>query len=220
MNWRVGCLIAFVVIIGAPVLASRYLPWWGTLLFIAAEGASLLWGIPRLIRFGARRFATGLFTAKSRVLRGAMVQIHRVELQEGPEPAQAVGLIEDQSEDGPVSAVKRSDRAMPIGQRFVLIEFTITSRKGASRMQFYEPDELMLIAFNSKIDISSDPTSDDTAGVIRKCVIVDENGVETEDFDKVTGPNRLRTIFRCPPTLVGRAKFRYYFEQFGDVMLP
>ena len=38
--------------------------------------------------------------------------------------------------------------------------------------------------------------------------------------DKYTGPTRLRIVFACPPTLMGRVKFRYYFETFGDLVLP
>src|SRR3954470_2888290 len=84
MNWKLGCLTAFVVIIGAPVLASRYLPWWGTILFVAAEGVLLLWGVPRLFVLGAKRIALGLFTTKSRVLRGAMCLVHDVRLTSAP----------------------------------------------------------------------------------------------------------------------------------------
>jgi hypothetical protein len=87
-------------------------------------------------------------------------------------------------------------------------------------MQFYEPDELLLVPFDAKTDMRTDPTADDSAGTIRKCAVIDENGNETEDFDKITGRNRIRAIFKCPATLVGRAKLRYYFENFGDVMLP
>ena len=217
MDWRVGCLITFVVIIGSPIVASHYLPWWGTILFIIAEGVLILWGVPRLIKFAAKRFAMNLFTSKSRVLRGAMVQIHRVELAHDPRKPP---VLENQDYPKTEAAAYAMNLSSPINERFILLEFTITPRTGASRMQFYEPGELLLIPFDAKIDIHADPNADENAGVISKCAVIDENGNESEDFDKITGRNKIRAIFKCPATLVGRVKLRYFFEDFGEAMLP
>jgi len=43
---------------------------------------------------------------------------------------------------------------------------------------------------------------------------------ELIEVDKVVGPTRLTIVFACPPQLRGRAKFRYYFETFGDLVVP
>jgi len=232
MNWKFGCLAIFVLIIGAPVVASRYLHWWETLLFIAAEGALLLWGLPKLIAFGLKRFALEMFATKSRVLRGAMCEVHRVELTAPPVIRRALPDASDdagdeEDEDQPaepdeqIQDVEDEPAHTPVaGERFVLIDFTITPKPGQSRMSHYEPSELLLIPFDRRISLEEDPTSSRESGRLMEIRLVDENGQETEDFDKLPGRARFRAIFACPSTFTGRAKFQYYFESFGDVMLP
>jgi len=220
MKWKLGCLATFVLVIGAPVLASRYLPWWGTIMFLVAEGILLLWGVPKLFVFGAKRVAIGLFTTKSRVLRGAMCQVHEVRLTTPP-----VIRRELTGESAGTSDIQDSNNVTPTmkttaGTRFILIDFTITPRPGQSRMTHYEPSELMLIPFDRKISLEKDPTDSGDAGTLRQIRLVDDAGAETEELDKLTGPARYRAIFECPPTLTGRAKLQYYFETFGDLMLP
>ena len=117
-----------------------------------------------------------------------------------------------------------SPKTFPVQLRsaseMVMLDCTITPRGGSSQMRFWEPDELLLVAFDAKIKMSHDPAADDNAGTIQNCSVIDQTGTEAEDFDKITGRNRIRAVFKCPPTLIGRAKLRYYFESFGDVMLP
>jgi hypothetical protein len=236
MNWKFGCLAMFVLIIGAPVIASRYLHWWETLLFIIAEGALLRWGLPRLLAFGIKRAAMGMFETKSRVLRGAMCEVHRVELTTAPVRVRELpneSHHEDESDDerdeddepdgdedfdDHVDEEDEDDAPIP-GGRYVLIEFTITPKPGQSRMSLYEPSEILLIPFDRKIKIDEQPSSAES-GALRQIRLVDESGQETDDFDKLPGRARFRAIFACPPTFTGRAKLQYYFESFGDVMLP
>ena len=114
--------------------------------------------------------------------------------------------------------------AMPADERFVLVEFTITPRiaLGEGRMSYYDPSELMLVPFETKVSKkrAKNPAEDDSeAAHARSVRQMDKNDVERE-VDKITGPARLQVVFALPPTLSGRVKFRYYFESFGDFLLP
>lgn len=60
---------------------------------------------------------------------------------------------------------------------------------------------------------------DDRSGNADEVQIFNEAD-ELIEVDKVVGPTRLTIVFACPPQLRGRAKFRYYFETFGDLVVP
>jgi hypothetical protein len=208
--FRYGCLLSVIVLIGLPVLASRFLPWWGTCLVIIGEGIGLVVVAPKLVAFGIKRFAVGLFKTKSQVLKGAAVHIHNVELTE--KPVDETGALPDQTDDEEPGDSEPADDV-----RYVLIDFTLTPMPGGSKMTHWEPDELMLVPF----DLPNDAKEDDhlSASIVRMKMI-DEIGNESEDFDKIVGPGRFKAVFACPNALRGRVKLRYYFEGFGDVVLP
>jgi hypothetical protein len=210
--FRYGCLLAVIVLVGLPVLASRFLPWWGICLVILAEGVGLVVIGPKLVAFGIKRFAIGLFKTKSQVLKGAAVHVHSVELT--AKPVDENDALADQTENDEAEA---GDVEPADDSRYVLIDFTLTPMPGQSKMTHWEPDELMLVPF----DLPNDAKEDDhvSASIVRMRM-VDDGGNETEDFDKIVGPGRFKAIFACPNGLRGRVKFRYYFEGFGDVMLP
>jgi hypothetical protein len=210
--FRYGCLLAVIVLVGLPVLASRFLPWWGICLVILAEGIGLVVIGPKLVAFGIKRFAIGLFKTKSQVLKGAAVHVHSVEMTD--KPVDETDALPDQSDD---EDEESADSEPADDVRYFLIDFTLTPMPGSSKMSHWEPDELMLVPF----DLPSDAKEDDhlSASIVRM-KMVDEAGNETEDFDKIVGPGRFKSVFACPSTLKGRVKFRYYFESLGDVMLP
>ena len=219
---RIGCLVALVILIGIPVLAAQYLPWWETLLVVVGEVTLLILAGPKLFTYGVKRFAIGVFMTKSKVLRGATAVVHRVEPATAPEPADniATGETEDQEERDDEDD-QDEERGGP--RRYVLVEFTVTPQPGQSRMQFYDPSEMMLVPYDLKLsaDPDADPTDDDArAASVDRLTLVNPDGTEVTEFDKITGPARLRIVFACPPTLTGRVKFRYYFETFGDLTRP
>jgi hypothetical protein len=201
---------------------------WGTILVIVAEAALLLIGGPKLAGWGVKRFMLNLFMTKSRALRDAGVHVHRVE--HAPRPAsaaEAAGEIGDSSEGESSGGDEQSEsnedeedgEPTLADHRFVLVEFTVTPRPGSSRMSHWEPGEISLVPFDARVDPDHD-TDDKFSANAHTIMMVDDAGNENDDFDKVVGPARLRAIFAIPPTLSGRVKFRYYFEQFGDFLLP
>lgn len=227
---RLGCLLVVVVLIAIPVIAAKvlHLPLWGTMLIIVAEAALLLIGGPKLAGWAVKRFMLNLFMTKSRALRDAGVHVHRVEPAPRPATAtEATSEIVDASEgeskgdeEGSEDDAENDDSESSLADhRFVLVEFTVTPKPGSSKMSHWEPGEIMLVPFNAKVDPDHD-TDDKQSANAHTINTVDDAGNENNDFDKVVGPARLRAIFAIPPTLSGRVKFRYYFEQFGDFLLP
>src|SRR6185369_11909738 len=207
-----------VVFIGIPAVSAKFLPVWGVLLVVVGEAAVLIVGGPRLIKYGVKRFLLGMFQTKSRVLRGAGVHVHRVEATVKPDEREPPAtLLPEASPDG---EAEPDDQQEPDHDNYVLVDFTLSPRPGQSRMQHYEPSELMLVPFDYKVKIDEDPTSSTDAANCYQIRLIDESGGETEDFSKITGPAHLRAVFACPPTLRGRVKFQYYFETFGDLLLP
>jgi hypothetical protein len=225
---KIGCLALVGVLIAIPAIAARFLPWWGTLLVIFAEVTLLVVGGPKLVVFGLKHFALRMVGRKSRALRGAQVRVHRVEPTEKPAPltqddsAETEADDDDDDDDEDVSGEGASGAAEPAvsdDRRYVLVEFTLTPQAGPAAMEYYDTTELKLVPYDAQVGLTEKPTSGHEADVVEQWLI-DEAGTATRDFDKLTGPARLRTIFACPPTVRGRAKFQYYFEAFGDVMIP
>ena len=224
---RIGCLLALLVLIGIPLLAGQYLPWWGTLLVVVGEIALLVLAGPKLFTYAVKRFAIGLFMTKSKVLRGATVVVHRVEPAEARQPsvenADAPADVAETSdaEQDEDDEPGEDDESRDGPRRYVLVDFTVTPQPGQSRMQFYDPSELMLVPFDLKVSPDPDSEPDDAnSASVDRLTLVNPDGTEVTDFDKLTGPAHLRIVFACPPPLSGRVKFRYYFETFGDLTLP
>lgn len=225
---KIGCLALVGVLIAIPAIAARFLPWWGTLLVIFAEVTLLVVGGPKLMVFGFKQFAVRLIGRKSRALRGAQVRVHRIEPAGKPasltrdDSAETEGDDDDDDEDKDVSGEEAGGTAEPEepdDRRYVLVEFTITPQAGPAAMEYYDTTELKLVPYDAEVGLTEKPTAGYEASVVEQWLI-DEAGTATRDFDKLTGPARLRTIFACPPTVRGRAKFQYYFEAFGDLMVP
>lgn len=193
-------ILVLALVIGLPIAAGQILPWWGTLLVLVAEMVAILTAGPRLIALGVKRYLMAMFQRKSAVLRGAQVIVRGVELVPDPTPAE-----------------KRGEDAGPV--RHVKVDFTITPKSGQSEMVLYDPLELMLVRYDAVASANEDPTADDSVAMATQVRLVDEQGQESE-CDKLSGTQRLRIVFGVSPKLAGRAKFRYYFEQFGDLMLP
>lgn len=215
---RYGCLIfllVLAVLIAIPVIASRYVPGWAVFLIVVGEVVAMRYLVPFAIGLGLKRFAMGVIQQKSQVLRNAAVHVYSVERTTVPAELNE-RLIEESSELQP-GEQELIDVPGPAG-RYVLVDFTITPQSNHSPMKSWEPVELMLIPSLQNVAVSED--DDKLSATVAQVEIVQENGEVIREFDKVEGKTRLRAIFNCPPLLSGRVKFRYYFETFGDLLLP
>ncbi len=214
-----------VIVIAIPVVAAQFLPWWGTLLVIVGEAGLLIFGTPRLIRFGAKRLAKRLFEAKSIVLRGAEVLVHDV--QEVPKP-ESDPMYENHEPDGedddPDWQAYEAEREAQAA-RYVMVDCTITPRNATGVIQHWDPSDLQLCPYGKKTGFDwnqaeDDSTDDEDEGHIVEMTSVSADGDEADADDKFQGPQRLRLVFACPADLIGRAKLRYYFVSIGDLQLP
>jgi hypothetical protein len=227
---KFGCLILLVVVIAIPTIVSQFSPWWVVMLVVFAELLLLIYGLPFLIKHGLKRFAIGLFTTKSRALRGAAVQIHEIrntlkpverENEDGREEIVAAdGTIVTSPQSDPDDDDEDEEDDEVDDSRYVLVDFTLTPIPGSSRMQHYDPFDLMLVPFDTKTgNVDPDDDNDENSASVHMIKRVDDSGIEQEIEDKLIGPARLRITFAVPPTLTGRVKFRHYFESFGDLRI-
>ena len=216
---KFGCLALVGVLIAIPAFAARYLPWWGTVLLIVADVTLLVVAGPKLAAFAFKQFAMGLFNRKSRALRGARVHVHRIEPAEKPASLTEPESPAEQDDETDDELETPDEPEEPDDRHYVLVDFTITPQATSGAMRYYDTTELMLVPYDAEVGLTEHSTLGGSASVAEQW-LVDESGKATTDFDKLTGPARLRTVFACPPTLHGRVKFQYYFEAFGDMMIP
>jgi len=83
----------------------------------------------------------------------------------------------------------------------------------------WEPGELRLVRPEATAkDIEKD-TDDDNLCVVHNLEVFQDGKFQRDDGLKFAGPIRLRLHVGLKPE-IKRAKFRYYFEHFGDVAFP
>lgn len=191
-------LAALFVFLVATVAAFRYLDWWQALLASAGTFLALVLACRWLIRHAVRTTVTrfgeaatkGLIDVKSRVLRGAAVDVHAVRpVRSGERPELRWYEVEatvfpDPSQAGPMSH-------WDVGV-LRLVPAASPPAPFARREEEYEPRELVLLEDGKPV------------------ILVD---------GKVTGPRRLRFRVGVP-NAVHDLQFRYYFEQFGPFRIP
>jgi len=96
------------------------------------------------------------------------------------------------------------------------LDVTITPADTSGSFTHWEPCSLTLVAFGSKFDI--DKSDDDECEI--ESTEVEQNGqFQPDEGMKYPGPQRVKlrlSVKTGTPVL----KFRYYFEEFGEVRLP
>lgn len=220
---RHGCLIILLfvaILVMIPVVVSNYVPGWGVFLVILGELAALRYGIPFLIKYGVSRFASSLIRKKSSVLRDAGVHVHRVERTTAPENAKRIEHHQEvESDSGEATLIG----ATPADEFYVLVEFTLTPRQAQSKTAFYDPSELRLVPLDKVVQFSagaSQQPDDSDAATLVSISPLTETGDERIGMSEISGRARFKAVFAIPPTMTGRVKFQYYFETFGDFLLP
>jgi hypothetical protein len=158
-----------------------------------------------------RRFlglGKALFESKSKVLRGATVQIHAV--QPAPVPTH---FEAEEEQHTPATAT-----------RFVFVDCTITpagtpaNAEDCTPFACWDSSELQLVAFDAPAPTYDSESSDEHEGP--QCEVHDVQCLDSENEDsKRSGAQHLKLHVAVPEGLT-RLKFQYYFETFGDVTLP
>lgn len=198
--------LILLVLLVAVVVAVKLLPWW-----------ALLGGLVALVVFGKlygarllRRVLVQPFLMKSRVLRGAQALVHDVRDEEPP----PVEVSVDAEADEPVAPEEP--------RRHVCIEVTITPTAQGGTFTHWEPGEMRLVPLEVRredplADDSGDPEADiSELGAIE---VFEDGAWRKDEGEKFVGPMRVRFHVALVPGFE-RLKFRYYFEDFGELVLP
>lgn len=227
------CRLILIVIILLCVgvgISAYYLPWWGTVALVIG----LILVIPPLLKwlvpFLIKRFFIGLFESKSIVLRGATAEVHSVEPTAAPaEPRIAIEGVEadgnqvldtpakPEESEGGEGEDEDEDAPKDKGPRdHYYVEATITPKASTGKFTHWDLDDLRLVPYEMKV--TKDADSDDGSIEIREVKIEHEGGFVEPEGSKFAGARKLRMLIAAKPE-VRRAKFRYYFEAFGDMRL-
>ena len=193
-------VLVLVLVVAIPIVAGQLLPWWAALLVLLIEIPLILTLAPRFIERFIMWRLVGAFQVKSRVLTGAQVIIHQV--SEITAPADLDERETERLADNPHSV------------RYVQVDFTLTPQ--IAQAADYTPADLCLVSSDAA---RSTGGTDENAAFAARVRLVSPNGEESK-CDQLCGLAQLRIIFAIPQGLSGAAKFRYYFEQFGEVQLP
>jgi hypothetical protein len=227
---RVAYLIlgAFFIFIVSTVAAFVYLPWWQAIL-VSLAVFTLIIVIGRLLigRFfnSFARMAQEAMSNQSKVLRGAEVDIHKIQQTTMPaslrkEMQQAIADAEDADEDPP---------EFPDYEALHWFELELTivpDSKLEPEDNTWEPETLKFVPFDAKsIDFNmaddeddEDEKQPDQFDIYEMKQIVDGAATDVEG-ESFTGMRRLRFTTGVPSG-IRLLKFQYYLEQFGRIELP
>lgn len=206
-------LAALFVFVVATVAAFRYLEWWQAILASAATFGMLVFGAKLLIKSflgNLGNMAKGLFEIKSKVLRGATVQVHSVR----PTAVPADLVPEEPGDDADEDEEPPAD---PRDLAWYEVDATIfPAGDTGTPMTHWDLDDLRLVPFDAPAaDLDDDVPEAEMHGLR---VVADGEPAEP-DGSKFLGPQRLHFTAGLPKG-VRAAKFRYYFEDFGRIELP
>jgi hypothetical protein len=200
-------LAALFVYLVVTIAAFVYLEWWQAVLVSAATFLALVLGGRWLVRYTIRtavgRFgemAKGLFDGKSRVLRGATADVHRVRQADPPRDL--------------------GDRDDTPDLRWYEVEATVfPDPANAGPMTYWDLNDLRLVPAHASPPTPFNPAGDADEFEPHDLVLVEAGEPVTPVDGKVIGPRRMRFVVGVPPGVPG-LQFRYYFEQFGRIDLP
>lgn len=204
-------MFALFVFLVVTVAAFVYLEWWQAILVSFATFVLLTYVGKLMIRSaiaGLGNFASELFRVKSRVLRGATVDVHSVHRLPVPK---ALAILKDGGsyEDSAESA----DRA------WYQIEVTLfPAAVSPGPVGLWDLDDLQLVPFDTP-DRKGLTEADELEKVrFDRVWIIEKSKAIEQESSRFQGPQRLR-IAAAFPKGIPVWKFRYLFEQFGRIEL-
>ena len=210
--FAIAILLFGAFVVGACVLIVKFVPQpWMTVLLVGLP-IGLLLALWLGGKFIFRAGAAWLFGMKSRVLKGATAELHSA--KKTPKPAAEES--EESDEDG-----EGDEKSTPDNRNYYLLEVTITPKPSTSQMQFWDIDDLRIVAFDAKPASPWSDKSDDEDDTceIRKVEVREEGQFIEPEGSKLPGPQTLRLLVALKPEAGKRLKFRYYFEEFGDLKI-
>lgn len=211
-------LLLLFVLMALPVLLYQWLGWMGlplAILFVLLLG----W----LLKMSAGHITKQLFMmpfkAKGAVLRDAQTRVHAVTPAAPPESAPdfQTARPDEMSNDewAAIQAEEDKMRRERAARRYYHVDVTITPRApSGSGFTMWEPGELLL----APPDVKSAGLDDDQeeVGAIEDVEIWQDGAWHEKEDEKYHGPLRVKLLVGILPEIT-RARFRYYFEVFGEV---
>lgn len=196
-------LLSFLAMSVGAVLAIKYLPWWALLGLVAVLAVVAKFAVKKLLR----KAILIPFKMKGAALRGATVEILSLV------PVEAPTALEDSPDTGA--------EASSAGRSFYELDVTIKpSEQVDGPFQGWELGEIRLVKPESRIDPNSDESSDeDDSCRIERFDVWQEGAFVVDEGWKFQGPQRLKLLLAVKPG-TRSLKFRYYFEEFGQLVLP
>lgn len=211
-------VVVFLSLVAGSAIALYHFYSWKGWIALPVVILLLVWIAKKLIGLAFRRFALGLFTMKSKALRGATLVVHSitpVAKPEFPEDSEEESAESDDSEEESEEDDAEMEPEEP--KEYFAIDMTITPQTSEWE-SVWEPSELMLSSekVSSMIDLH-----DESKQIGSTEAVAIWNGTEFGDDDpgKYPGPKRLRVTFGVKPG-TSRASINYYAEALGEVELP
>jgi hypothetical protein len=202
-------LLLALVLVAAAVAgltwAVKNLPWWGTV--------AVVMGLIVLGKFAAGRLMVWAITIpfkwKGAVLKGATVEVHSVTASGPPPPTPG---------DEPHGEKVSADEAGSRREQFRLDVTVNPSLAPGGKFSNWSPSELVLVKPESKLRIHGRDDDDDSCEV-KRVEVYHAGQFQEDDGASYPGSQRVLLWVGVRPG-VTRLKFRYYFEDFGEVALP
>jgi hypothetical protein len=192
---RLMLILLILCGVGA-VMAIKYLPLWQV-----AIGAVVFLIIARYVGgYLLKQLFLAPFKAKGAVLRGAKVEIHSI--VPAAKPAELNEGEEEELEHK--------------NARFFALDVTINPQNNPGPFRSYDPSEISLVEFGKAISVD-DETESSVGDVVK--VEVFHNGTYHPYDENAPESNRMRLIARVKPG-PRKLAFRYYFESFGEIVVP
>ena len=186
--------VLFLIVMGVLAIFAQA-RWWLAL----AIAVVIHFGFGFVLQQVAYRLFKMPFQAKGAVLKNAQVHIHKVIATTTPPPDED---NEDEEVDDPNFSYYR-------------VDLTIIPEDPTGNFTHWEPGDLLLVPTTLDLDFHDD--CDDYIR-IRDIKIYDGEKLLPDDGYKLQGKQHLRMLVGAKPD-IQQAKFRYYFEEFGEVSL-
>jgi len=225
-----GAFVAALIVL--PLATAPYVPWWGTILIVAAELVFLRYALFRILGLMFAAFVSVGLRVGVQGMRGAKVDIHSLTVVPRPGPEMIVrpesGSVDDdvddvdEDEDAEEKAAAEREAAE---MRYVKLDCTVSpsAKAEASNWPVKHYDAGSFKLSSEGFAWPSFPPKDDETrtGEIVAAALVDGANTTPVALDKqLLGRQRLSLIFKCPPTLRGSAKLKFIVLTLARVEVP
>jgi len=198
--------LLFLVLI---ILAFTFLPWY----VLVGLAVVIVFSAKYVVKWVFYRLFMMPFKAKGTVLHEATAVVLSLEPSAVPVPPQVERLEHKDLSDADEEEFPPPPDEPP--RDYYRLEVTITPKPKVGGFQHWEPGELLLVLPDTKPMTGAD----DNACSIEGLEIKENGRFITDEGFKPAGEQTLRLLIGVQPG-TRRLVFQYYFEKFGEVVLP